>query len=96
MTGLLANYQRRLDLWSVFLDLEIKQGDKDLTRYPLSMIGANERRLFQRVLAMKMSTKKAKFFFKKWLQWETESGDEAGVEDVKRRAREYVEGLERE
>lgn len=51
------------------------------------------RRLFQRVLAMKMSTKKAKFFFKKWLQWETESGDAAGVEDVKRKAREYVEGL---
>jgi rRNA biogenesis protein RRP5 len=93
MTGLLANYPRRFDLWSVFLDLEIKQGDQDLTRYRLSIIEINERRLFQRVLALKMSTKKAKFFFKKWLQWETESGDEAGVEDVKRRAREYVEGL---
>lgn len=93
MTGLLANYPRRLDLWSVFLDLEIKQGDQDLTRYPLSTIETNERRLFQRVLALKMSTKKAKFFFKKWLQWETESGDDAGVENVKRRAREYVEGL---
>jgi len=33
MTGLLANYPRRLDLWSVFLDLEIKQGDQDATRY---------------------------------------------------------------
>jgi rRNA biogenesis protein RRP5 len=42
---------------------------------------------------MKMSTKKAKFFFKKWLKWETESGDPNGVEDVKRRAKEYVEGL---
>lgn len=40
-----------------------------------------------------MSTKKAKFFFKKWLEWENESGDAAGAEDVKRRAREYVEGL---
>jgi rRNA biogenesis protein RRP5 len=82
MTGLLANYPRRFDLWSVLLDLEIKQGETDVIR-----------RLFQKVLAIKMSTKKAKFFFKKWLQWETESGDEAGVEDVKRRAREYVEGL---
>jgi hypothetical protein len=42
---------------------------------------------------MKMSTKKAKGFFKKWLQWEVESGDAAGAEDVKRRAREYVESL---
>jgi hypothetical protein len=40
-----------------------------------------------------MSTKKAKFFFKKWLQWETEEGDVAGAEDVKRRAKEYVDGL---
>jgi rRNA biogenesis protein RRP5 len=54
---------------------------------------ADDRRLFQRVLATKMSTKKAKFFFKKWLQWEAESGDANGVEDVKRRAKEYVEGL---
>jgi rRNA biogenesis protein RRP5 len=54
---------------------------------------ANGRRLFQRVLALKMSTKKAKFFFKKWLQWESESGDAEGVEDVKQRAKEYVEGI---
>jgi hypothetical protein len=40
-----------------------------------------------------MSTKKAKFFFKKWALWETEDGDEAGVEDVKRRAKEYLEAL---
>ena len=39
-----------------------------------------------------MSTKKAKFFFTKWGQWENESGDAAGVEDVKRRAKEYVAG----
>jgi len=40
-----------------------------------------------------MSTKKAKFFFKKWLQWEMKIEDTNGVEDVKRRAKEYVEGL---
>ena len=35
MTGLLANYPRRFDLWSVFLDLEIKQGEPDVIRYVL-------------------------------------------------------------
>ena len=85
MTGLLANCPRRFDLWSVFLDLEIKQGEPSVIR-----------RLFQSVLAMKMSTKKAKFFFKKWLQWEQESGDTSGVEDVRRRAKEYVESLGKE
>ena len=33
MTGLLANYPRRFDLWSVFLDLETKQGEVDIIRY---------------------------------------------------------------
>jgi rRNA biogenesis protein RRP5 len=93
MTGLLANYPRRFDLWSVFIDLEIKEDEADSIRYDFVSSPANVRRLFQKVLAMKMSTKKAKFFFKKWLQWETEGGDVAGVEDVKRRAKEYVEGL---
>src|SRR5271170_7541492 len=33
MTGLLANYPRRFDLWSIFLDLEIKQGEPAVIRY---------------------------------------------------------------
>jgi rRNA biogenesis protein RRP5 len=33
MTGLLANYPHRFDLWNVFLDLEIKQGEADVVRY---------------------------------------------------------------
>jgi rRNA biogenesis protein RRP5 len=32
MAGLLANYPRRFDLWSVFLDLEIKQGETAVIR----------------------------------------------------------------
>ena len=96
MAGLLANCPRRFDLWSVFLDLEIKQGEFGVIRYRNFFCCTDDRRLFQRVLALKMSTKKAKFFFKKWLQWEMESGDAAGVEDVKRQAREYVEGLAKE
>ena len=95
MTGLLANYSRRFDLWSVFLDLEIKQNECDIIRCIPTTYLTNFRRLFQRVLALKMSTKKAKFFFKKWLQWETENGHMDGVEDVKQRARVYVEGLTR-
>jgi len=38
-----------------------------------------------------MSMKKAKFFFKKWLQWETAHGDAEGADGVRRRAKEYVE-----
>jgi rRNA biogenesis protein RRP5 len=90
MTGLLANYPRRFDLWNVFLDMEIKQSETSMIRYTEMKFMADSRRLFQRVLALKMSTKKAKFFFKKWLQWEVKSGDASGAEDVKIRAKEYV------
>jgi hypothetical protein len=38
MTGLLANYPRRFDLWSVFLDLEIKEDDTDSIRYTFPWI----------------------------------------------------------
>jgi len=33
MTGLVANYPRRFDIWSIFLDLEIKQNDSAVIRY---------------------------------------------------------------
>jgi rRNA biogenesis protein RRP5 len=52
---------------------------------------ADFRLLFQQVLTIKMSTKKAKFFFKKWLKWENEIGDTAGADRVRNLAREYVE-----
>src|SRR4051794_34127077 len=53
---LLDAYPKRSDLWNVYLDVEIKHGDADIVR-----------RLFSRAIARKMSSKKAKFFFKKWL-----------------------------
>ncbi|EPX71929.1 U3 snoRNP-associated protein Rrp5 [Schizosaccharomyces octosporus yFS286] len=79
--GLLSNYPKRLDLWNVLIDMEIKQGDTAIIR-----------RLFERVLASKLSTKKAKFIFKKWLTYEKEIGDNKGVESVKQKALEYVSG----
>ncbi|KAI9248279.1 hypothetical protein BDA99DRAFT_542639 [Phascolomyces articulosus] len=77
--GLLSNHPKRIDLWSVFLDMEIKAGDQDMIR-----------RLFERVTAMKISSKKMKFFFKKWLQYENEHGTEDDADRVKEKALEYV------
>ena len=48
------------------------------------------RRLFERVTAMKISSKKMKFFFKKWLQYENEHGTEEDADLVKEKALEYV------
>lgn len=83
--GLLSTFPKRLDLWNVLLDLEMKYGDKEQAR-----------RLFGRVTASKLKSKKAKFFFKRWLDFEEKAGDAKSAEKVKARAAEYVRQQEAE
>lgn len=53
------------------------------------------RALFERVTgggsANKLKSKKAKFFYKKWLDYEDKFGDEKSRERVKAKATEYVQ-----
>ncbi|KAJ5713657.1 uncharacterized protein N7483_010838 [Penicillium malachiteum] len=100
--GLLSSFPKRMDLWNVLLDLEIKAGDADQVR-----------RLFERVLGLqhkkgafsidaskKLKPKQAKFMFKKWLAFEeklvADGGNEKMVEDIKARAAAYVKSLQSE
>ncbi len=78
---LLAQWPRRLDLWNVLLDLEMKGGDREVVR-----------RVFERVTRKESALKarKAKFFFKKWLDYEVREGDGKSQERVKALAAEYV------
>lgn len=48
------------------------------------------RSLFERVTSAKLKSKKAKFFFKKWLEYEEREGDTKSQERVKVKAAEYV------
>ncbi|KAG0305918.1 rRNA biogenesis protein rrp5 [Dissophora globulifera] len=80
--GVMSNYPKRIDLWSVYIDMEVRNGEQDAVR-----------RLFARVVSLKLSSKKMKFFFKKWLAYEKDNGDEEHIEEVKRRALAYVESL---
>lgn len=78
--GVLANYPKRMDLWNVYLDKEIKCGGSvDVVRA-----------LFARLLAMDFSPKKMKFLFKKYLAFEQSHGDDRGVEHVKALAKAFV------
>ena len=78
---LLSQWPKRLDLWNVLLDLEIKQGDQAVIR-----------RSFERVTTsgLHIKPRKAKFFFKKWLEYEGKAGDRKSQERVKALAAEYV------
>lgn len=105
--GLLSSFPKRIDLWNILIDLEIKVGDAEQVR-----------RLFERVLGIgragaagnvaadgtkmgakkKLKDKQAKFLFKKWLAFEEKIGgeDEKMVDEVKARAAEYVRSAKEE
>lgn len=83
--GLVSDASKRIDLWNVYIDQEIKQGDRSKVEG-----------LFERVITKKLSRKQAKFFFSKWLSFEEENGDEQSAARVKALAVEYVQNNEKD
>ncbi|GAB4851487.1 hypothetical protein Ancab_030889 [Ancistrocladus abbreviatus] len=77
---ILREYPKRRDLWSVYLDQEIRLGDVDIIRA-----------LFERATSLSLPAKKMKFLFKKYLSYEKSVGDEERVQYVIQKAKEYVE-----
>ncbi|KAJ6519637.1 hypothetical protein C8R45DRAFT_1204771 [Mycena sanguinolenta] len=78
--GIVDSHPKRLDLWSVYMDMEASQGQIQSLR-----------NLFDRVLTQKMTSHKAKAFFKKWLELEKRIGDEDGVALCKAKAIEWTQ-----
>ncbi|KAJ7541483.1 hypothetical protein O6H91_10G061600 [Diphasiastrum complanatum] len=78
--GVLRNYPKRTDLWSVYIDQEVRLGDQTVVRA-----------LFERVTCLDLPPKKMKFLFKKYLDYEKAHGDEGRIEHVKSKAMEFVE-----
>lgn len=77
--GLISDAAKRIDLWNVYIDQEVKHGDKQKVED-----------LFERVITKNLSRKQAKFFFSKWLLFEEEKGTEQECARVKAKAAEYV------
>ncbi|KAI0375236.1 hypothetical protein BV20DRAFT_934020 [Pilatotrama ljubarskyi] len=78
--GIVDSHPKRWDMWSIYVDMEAGQGDINSVR-----------NLFNRVLALKMTSHKAKSFFKKWLELERRLGDEEGQAAVKAKAIEWTQ-----
>ncbi|XP_006815336.1 protein RRP5 homolog [Saccoglossus kowalevskii] len=78
--NVLSNYPKRTDIWSIYIDMVIKQGHIDAIR-----------QLFERVIHLNLSPKRMKFFFKRYLEFEKKYGEESTVENVKQKAMHYVE-----
>lgn len=103
LEGVMSSYPKRVDLWNIYLDMEIKIVKKALAAQAeaatpvLSAAAqsaqlASARRLFDRITSLSLSSKKMKFFFKKFLQFEKQEGgnEQERIEAVKTKAREYV------
>ncbi|KAG6336141.1 hypothetical protein ID866_2951 [Astraeus odoratus] len=78
--GIVDSHPKRWDMWCIYIDMEAKQGEIQKLRT-----------IFNRVLAIKMTSHKAKSFFKKWLDLERKIGDEEGAATVKRKAIEWTQ-----
>lgn len=78
--GMVREYPKRTDLWSIYLDQEIRLGDEDVIRA-----------LFERATSLSLPPKKMKFLFKKYLEYEKSVADEARIDYVKKKAIQYVE-----
>ena len=77
--GLFTTFPKRLDQWNILIDLEKKFGAKEQVT-----------KLFDRVTSGKLKTRKAHYFFKKWLEYEEEQGDTKTIGKVKAKAEEFV------
>lgn len=85
--GLLLKYPKRLDLFFVYADKEVKHGDVEVARSLFARV-ANPH---DEKLKMKLADKQMKRFFKKWFGFEEIHGNEETQERVKDAARAFVE-----
>ncbi|TPX39096.1 hypothetical protein SeLEV6574_g07426 [Synchytrium endobioticum] len=69
--GILSNYPKRVDVWNVFIDIERRMGDT----------------IVRQSIKLKVSSKKIKFVFKRYLEFEKSIGSGQGVEHVKEAAK---------
>ena len=82
MEGIISNNSKRLDIWTMFVDMEIKRGNTNAAR-----------KLLERAIHMKLSSRKMKSLFKKYLDLEKRFGNEETVQHVVKAATEYVESI---
>lgn len=79
--GILNTHPNRTDIWSIFLDLEISSERFEVVRS-----------IFEKIVNLKLSTKKMKHFLQRYLQFEKEHGNEEQQEHVKEIAKKYIQG----
>jgi len=80
--GIVTNYPRRMDIWAVYMDSEVKHGSPQ-----------NARHLFERCLSQDEIRKKPrsmKLVFRKYMEFEVAQGNQKKVDALRQRVEEYL------
>ncbi|QIW94506.1 hypothetical protein AMS68_000024 [Peltaster fructicola] len=88
--GLMSEWPKWTAGWDMWVDIERARAQKDGTLESLDRV----RKLYERISQAGMKKKRAKFVFKKWLEFEEAHGSVKGQDRVKASAREFVEKLQ--
>lgn len=78
--GLIDTYPNRAEIWDQFLDLERVRGETE-----------NVRGLFERMVGVRMKPRRARYVFKRWVEFEEGVGEKKRVERVRKLAEDWVE-----
>lgn len=82
--GIVANYPKRMDIWSIYMDMEIKYGQGNVTQ---------ARHLFERCLSnehIQKKPKKMKLVFQKYMDFENKQGNKSKLQALRERVEEYL------
>ncbi|XP_045538004.1 protein RRP5 homolog [Papilio machaon] len=76
----LAAYPQRVDVTSLYVDMLLKSNDIERVR-----------QLMERMTSQKLPARKMKVLFKKWIEVEEKIGDQQQVDNIRKRAVEFIE-----
>jgi rRNA biogenesis protein RRP5 len=91
MEGLVSTHPKRLDLWTIFLDLQTSRLQRATASHLVEQQTLAVRSLYERVCHLSLSLKKMKYVFKRYLQFEQKYGDRASAQRVKEEAKAFLE-----
>ena len=86
--GIVSNYPKRMDIWSIYMDMEIKFGGEGKANQ------AQARHLFERCLSLteiSRKPKKMKLVFRKYMEYENSLGNEKKLAELRQRVEQYIE-----
>lgn len=92
--GLVAEYPKWSSGWDMFVDLERARLNSAGSEQDQAEAREKVRALHERIVSQKMKKRRARFVFKRWLEFEQKEGDQKSAERVQALAKEYVERMQ--